>query len=103
MRLKPSDQKKITKTLLGFLPEKSRIYLFGSRTRDEARGGDIDLLCVLSSSDLVSEIKKKKREALEVLKKDVGDRRIDLRFCVDSDFDKDPFLQSIREQMIELK
>ncbi len=103
MRLKKSDQAKIIQTLKGLLPRESQVYLFGSRVREETRGGDIDLLCILPSSQDIRPIKSQKNQILESLKHEIGDRRIDLRICVESDFDDDPFLQSIRSTMVELK
>ena len=47
MRLAESEQGSIVTAVLAF-DASAEIYLFGSRTKDELRGGDIDLLVVSS-------------------------------------------------------
>ncbi len=56
MRLSPDELAAIRKALQG--ENFSRIFLFGSRTDDAARGGDIDLLIHSSESpfDLASRV-----------------------------------------------
>lgn len=44
MRLTQQEQAAIAETARGVLPAGSRVLLFGSRTDDLWRGGDIDLL-----------------------------------------------------------
>ena len=72
MRLDKEQVEFIVGTIRELDPE-ARVYLFGSRVSDEARGGDIDLLVL--SSDL------KYRDKLIIrsqLKEGLGNRKIDL-------------------------
>ena len=72
MRLDKEQAEFITGTIRDMDPE-ARVYLFGSRVSDDAKGGDIDLL-VLSSS-------LKYRDKLLIrsrLREGLGNRKIDL-------------------------
>ena len=78
------------------------LYLFGSRTRDTAKGGDIDLL-LLSGPGAISILKDRKPFILADFKKGVGDRRIDLTLTQPKQAQKDPFLRIIFKTAILLK
>ena len=72
MRLKPAEFK-IIKQSVAALDECARIYLFGSRADDRAKGGDIDLLIIsdkLNYQDKLR-IKHKLFEYLEEQKIDI--------------------------------
>lgn len=56
----------------------AEVYLFGSRTDDTARGGDIDLLVLSKRIGLM-----KKLEILAQLHRELGDRKIDLAIFPD--------------------
>jgi predicted nucleotidyltransferase len=72
MRLTPQELQAI-KTVVGRRDPAARIYLFGSRTDDSRRGGDIDLL-ILSS--ILSDCD---RRPLRVeLFEQLGEQKIDL-------------------------
>jgi predicted nucleotidyltransferase len=47
MRLSPHDRNAILEAAAEIVSPSARVFLFGSRTRDELRGGDIDLLVEL--------------------------------------------------------
>ena len=44
MRLTPQQHRLLKEQITGELGEDCQILLFGSRTKDDARGGDVDLL-----------------------------------------------------------
>lgn len=78
MRLKEQEIeaiKKVTKTIFG---EKALIRLFGSRTDDSLKGGDIDLLIDCNQNISLSEQYRLKIRFLVELKKIVGDQKIDV-------------------------
>ncbi len=72
MRLLKAEREIILSTVSRLTPEAS-IYLFGSRTQDDARGGDIDLLLIGKniSRESVRHIKIELKEKL-------GDQKIDI-------------------------
>jgi predicted nucleotidyltransferase len=74
MRLSKSEQNIIKNTILGF-DKDSRIVLFGSRTDDNKKGGDIDLLIL--SQKLTFDDKLKILNKLYV---ELGEQKIDLKF-----------------------
>jgi predicted nucleotidyltransferase len=57
------------------------IYLFGSRTDDCQKGGDIDLYLVLNSHE---NLFRKKIKFLSQVKKEIGEQKIDVIFNIDS-------------------
>ncbi len=57
--------------------ERGKIYLFGSRIDDDAKGGDIDLYVMTpKQEDLI----RKKITFLAKLKREIGEQKIDLLF-----------------------
>ncbi|MCF7992786.1 MAG: nucleotidyltransferase domain-containing protein [Thiohalocapsa sp.] len=55
----------------------ARLWLFGSRVDDAARGGDIDLLVEIPSLDSEQALRAK-YDFLALLKQRIGDRRVDV-------------------------
>jgi predicted nucleotidyltransferase len=79
MRLRPIEIEAIRTCFFSTFHE-GRIYLFGSRVDDTKKGGDIDLfLEVPDKADLF----RKKIKFLARLKKELGDRRVDVVFDED--------------------
>jgi predicted nucleotidyltransferase len=75
MRLKPNQVhsiKQITKHIFG---EGSKVYLFGSRTDDDKKGGDIDLYIEPSVKE---DLYRKKIKLLKELYKNFGEQKIDV-------------------------
>lgn len=72
IRLTPKEIQIISDTVYGF-DKNAGIFLFGSRTDESKKGGDIDLL-VLSDKILYGE----RRKIMVDLIKKLGDRKIDL-------------------------
>lgn len=76
MRLTEFQQKEIARTTAEVFGESASVSLFGSRADDSARGGDIDLFI---TTDLDAETaRRRKLRFLTVLKRRIGDRRIDV-------------------------
>lgn len=73
------------------------VYLFGSRARDDLKGGDIDLL-VLSDSISFSA----KLEVLIEIKSKIGEQKIDLKVIAPAKASMDPFAQSILPGAVRL-
>jgi len=72
MRLTLQETTSIKKSVRAFDPE-AKVYLFGSRVRDDLKGGDIDLL-VLSDKISLEEKIKLKLKLYDVL----GEQKIDI-------------------------
>ncbi len=78
MRLKPAERLAILKTIRRRDPA-AGVYLFGSRVRDDARGGDIDLIAI---SELPLE--RERHGILDDLCNELGEQKIDLVFMTPS-------------------
>lgn len=80
-----------------------KLYLYGSRTRDELTGGDIDLL-VITSSEGLEIFKAHELELLVQLKKQpsMGQRRIDFKAATETDLKTEPFLLAIAGSLVEV-
>jgi predicted nucleotidyltransferase len=75
----------------------ARIFLFGSRAKDQLRGGDIDLL-VISDHMTFSQ----KLDILTQLKIKFGDQKIDLSIYSHKNSQADPFVIEVLKEAIEL-
>jgi hypothetical protein len=67
-----------------------RLFLFGSRTDDSRRGGDIDLLIVVPGE--TDKNKFMKLDFLVEVKKAIGERKIDVTLASVSETQTDAFL-----------
>ncbi len=72
----------------------AEVYLFGSRARDEERGGDIDLL-IMSERIGPNERRKMKLRLMDGL----GERKIDLVVAKDTE---QPFVRIARAEGVRL-
>jgi uncharacterized protein len=101
MRLTEEQVEIIKDVVAGVLGDGARVYLFGSRTDDARRGGDIDLLVepdVPMSADSRLDAKLK---MLAALHRRLGERKIDLIFR-QPDRQESAFQRLAREQGIRL-
>lgn len=72
----------------------ARTFLFGSRADDDARGGDIDLLCFSNKID-----RPMRRQLKRSICDRLGDQRIDL---VVTPTDTDPFVRLVLPEAVPL-
>ena len=93
MRITPLEQQTI-KQVIALVDPDARIYLFGSRTDDAAKGGDIDLLVISSKITLMDKL-----NVLAGLHQKLGEQKIDL--IVQSDVSQ-PFARLAVRQSIAL-
>jgi predicted nucleotidyltransferase len=93
MRLTKQERSAIVEAVHRFDPD-AEIYLFGSRTDDTKRGGDIDLL-IMSNT-----LRSDQRIDIRVeLQKKLGEQKIDI--VIAQDLSK-PFTQVARAQAVRL-
>ncbi len=97
MRLTDLELKTIKETIKVFC-SKAKIYLYGSRVIDNAKGGDIDLLVI---SDLLTF--SHKISILAELKKKLGEQKIDLILSTTSKSNDDAFIQEILKNSVEIE
>ena len=90
MRLSKQEISAIKKNILHFDNE-AKIYLFGSRTNDKAKGGDIDVLVI---SDKIGFMEKTKIRV--GIFKEIDEQKLDL--VVKKDFN-DAFVKMIKPHL----
>ena len=93
MRLTAQEVSGIRSAILKEDPQ-ARIFLFGSRTRDDGRGGDVDILCLSRVVDRTA-----RRRMRVGLLKALGDQKIDLVLTPD---DQSPFVRLILPEAVSL-
>ena len=102
MRLAPADLTAITAAAQAVLPAGSRVMLFGSRTDDSRRGGDIDLLVEPPAPlDAMAQTQLRSKLAARLYRL-LGERRIDILVAAASEPSDKLVLAEARRQAIEL-
>ncbi len=100
MRLSDFQIETINKLAKNYFGQDTTVFLFGSRTDDYKRGGDIDLFVRnTNETDLTVEAKIK---FLAELKRQIGDQKIDVVFDNAVTRQKKNFYQSILNHTVEL-
>jgi hypothetical protein len=89
--------KKVAQTIFG---NESRVILYGSRTDDSKRGGDIDLYIQCSPNIAEAEKYQLKIKFLVQLKKIIGDQKIDV--LIGSGKQSNNFLSTVKKEGIQL-
>lgn len=96
MRLTPEEIENIVKVLKNFLNGCSaELRLFGSRIDDRQRGGDIDLLLLITDKKIEEHLLSQKHYLLSQIKELIGDQKIDLKIANPAQINNDPFLKLI--------
>lgn len=99
MRLTESQRATIKTSVANVIGTESRIWLFGSRTDDAKRGGDIDLL-IETDQTLPSRVAALCQLEGNLVKK-LGDRKIDI-LLKDARTPEAPIHRAAREQGVML-
>jgi predicted nucleotidyltransferase len=99
MRLTPFQVDTVKSTVGRIVGHSARVWLFGSRTDDQARGGDIDLF-VQTEERLPNRVASACRVVAE-LQQQLGDQRIDV-VLADAATPPQPIHQIARETGIML-
>jgi len=98
MRLTLFEKQTISEVVHRHFGKDSVAYLFGSRTRDDLRGGDIDLLIERGSTEPVQY--SSKLAFRSELKCRIGDQKIDVLFARSSD--NRPVILEAKRAMLRL-
>jgi len=91
MRLRPDEIKAIKEIIQSFDAE-AKIWLYGSRTDDSKRGGDIDLLIFSRKINFSDKLKIKSE-----LYQKIGEQKIDILIARD---EKKPFVRIALENAV---
>ena len=83
-----------------YFGQETIVYLFGSRTDDRKKGGDIDLF--INNSNETELTVETKIHFLAELKRKIGDRKIDVVFDNAGTRQKKNFYRSVNRTKIEL-
>lgn len=100
MRLNQFQIDIINKLARKYFGEETTVYLFGSRTDDNKKGGDIDLFIKCTNESRLT--LEAKIHFLAELKANIGDRKIDVVFDNANTRLKKKFYRSVNRQKIEL-
>lgn len=100
MRLTVEERETIKRTAQEVFGAGTEVYLFGSRTNDQKRGGDIDLFIRCHDKNLYT--LENKVLFLTELKNSIGNQKIDVVFDNYITRQKKLFYNSIRKNMVVL-
>jgi hypothetical protein len=73
----------------------AELRLYGSRTDDQKRGGDIDLLLIVGSEALAKKLNSEKHWILSEIKAEIGDQKVDLKISTEAVIKTDAFLSLV--------
>ena len=102
MRLTSAEVADISAAARAALPPGTRVALFGSRTDDSRRGGDIDLLVETAAAQSVADTVYQQIQLLAELYWRLGERKIDLLTTTLGQPDQRPVVINARRDAIEL-
>ena len=98
MRLTPFQRLNINEIAHRHFGQNCATFLFGSRARDDLRGGDIDLLIETGSDKPVQYAKKLALRS--ELKCRIGDQKIDVLFALPND--ERPIIREAKRGMVRV-
>ena len=102
MRLSHSERAAVEHAARRFLPTGSRVLLFGSRTDDRRRGGDIDLLVEIPTLCSAADTVMHRNRFTAHLYRLLGERRIDVLVAGPAEQGARSIVESARQQAIAL-
>ena len=100
MRISSSESRIIKEKTLEIFGSSATVFLFGSRTDDSKKGGDIDLFI---ETDEIKDSVKKKITLMTELQFKLGERKIDIITASKNDINDIPLIVKIaRETGVKL-
>lgn len=104
MRLTNNEVTFLIASITEFLgKDHAELRLFGSRTDDNRKGGDIDLLLLVENADVKNQLNMQKHLILARMKELLGDQKIDLKIADTAEVETDDFLRIIYPESLSLK
>ena len=101
MRLTSQQVRGIEQALEEFVRNiPASLYLFGSRTKDHLKGGDIDLLLVTQEESISKLLKSRKHEIIASIHSQIGEQKVDLKIASEDEINVDPFLKAVFPQAV---
>jgi uncharacterized protein len=100
MRITEKEKEIIKRLAKDIFGAQTHVYLFGSRTSDRLKGGDIDLF--ITNENKQNLTLRSKLSFLSELKSIIGDQKIDVILDTESTKAKKNFYRSIQKQSLEL-
>jgi len=101
MRLSAAEKREIPRVFAEVLKEvQYKLFLFGSRTDSNKKGGDIDLLVLVDKVHKDFCIQKKAAIKFELMNA-IGEQKIDITIATKEEMQNDPFLKSIANSLLE--
>ncbi len=102
MRISPTERAAIVSASRAVLPAGSRVMLFGSRTDDDQRGGDIDLLVEPPEAVSAQQAVALRTQLAARLYRSMGERRIDIVVAPADEPDDRLIVAEARRHALEL-
>ena len=102
MRLTDDERHHIAQAATAVLPAGSRVCLFGSRTDDSKRGGDVDLLVELPAIQPTDDLLRLRSLLAVQLYRRMGERQIDIVMTALGAADDRLVVAEARRQALEL-
>jgi predicted nucleotidyltransferase len=100
MRISSYEQKIIKTLAKKIFGTDTHVFLFGSRTMGDKKGGDIDLFITNKNKENLTT--RSKITFLAELKASIGDQKIDVILDTDATKAKENFYRSIKSKAVEL-
>ena len=95
MRLSEQEKQAFIAALTPFISGGAELKVFGSRVDDSAKGGDIDLLLIVTDGEARSKVAYHKADILSQIKSQIGDQKIDLLITTEEKIVESTFLKTI--------
>jgi predicted nucleotidyltransferase len=103
MRLSNNEKQALTKAITPYINTKnSELRLYGSRTDDTKRGGDIDLLLIASKTEQAKHLMANKHKIFVSMKLEIGEQKIDLTIIENNQLTTNAFVKTIYPESILL-
>jgi len=101
MRISAKERADFVAVLQPVVPLESELILYGSRVDDQALGGDIDLVLVVSDTQAKEHLEKQRLALLVKWKARIGDQRIDFSVITRDQAQNEPFWrQSLQKAVV---